>query len=247
MTRTDRIALLISILAVLAAFLVTDRVFERMAHIEDEMAYAWQAQAISHGYLTLPSPPNPKSFLVPFVVDYNGQRFGKYPIGWPVILALGERLGIPYLINPILAGLGVWLTYQLGKRLFSETVALLAAGLTATSPFFLLNSGSLLNHPLGLVLTIIFTLSWLDAFHNPGFSPRWLPALAAGAILGLLALTRPLTAVCVALPFAIPGLVSAGAWQPGHTPQPDPVWHHCAGYQPVALRLAICGHRQPHP
>jgi hypothetical protein len=207
MSRTDRIALLISCLAVLAAFIVTDRVFERMAHIEDEMAYVWQAQAISHGYLTLPSPPFPKSFLVPFVVDYNGQRFGKYPIGWPVILALGERLGIPYLINPILAGLGVWLTYLLGKRLFGETVALLAAGLTATSPFFLLNSGSLLNHPLGLVLTILFTLSWLDAFHNSEFSPRWLPALAAGATLGLLALTRPLTAVCVALPFTIPGLI----------------------------------------
>ena len=207
MTRTDRIALLISFVAVLAAYLVTDRVFERMAHIEDEMAYVWQAQAISRGYLTLPSPPLPKSFLVPFVVDYNGQRFGKYPIGWPVVLALGERLGMRYLVNPILAGLGVWLTYQLGKRLFGATVALLAAGLTVSSPFFLMNSGSLLNHPLGLVLTIIITLGWLDAFHTPGISKRWLPALAAGASLGLLALTRPLTAVCVGLPFTIHGLI----------------------------------------
>ena len=171
------------------------------------MAYVWQAQAISHGYLTLPSPALPKSFLVPFVVDYHGQRFGKYPLGWPVVLALGERLGVPYLVNPILAGLGVWLTYQLGKRLFGATVALLAAGLTVSSPFFLLNSGSLLNHPLGLVLTIIFALGWLDAFHTPGISKRWLPALAAGAALGLLALTRPLTAVCVGLPFAIHGLI----------------------------------------
>ena len=207
MTRTDRIALLISFVAVLAAYIVTDRVFERMAHIEDEMAYVWQAQAISRGYLTLPSPPMPKSFLVPFVVDYNGQRFGKYPIGWPVVLALGERLGAPYLVNPILAGLGVWLTYQLGKRLFGATVALLAAGLTVSSPFFLLNSGSLLNHPLGLLLTIIFALGWLDAFSTPGISRRWLPALAAGASLGLLALTRPLTAVCVGLPFGIHGLI----------------------------------------
>ena len=207
MTRSDRIALIISFVAVVAAFIVTDRVFERMAHIEDEMAYVWQAEAISHGYLTLPSPALPKSFLVPFVVDYHGQRFGKYPPGWPVVLALGERLGAPYLVNPILAGLGAWLTYQLGKRLFGATVALLAAGLTVTSPFFLLNSGSLLNHPLGLVLTITFALGWLDAFHTPGISKRWLPALAAGATLGLLALTRPLTAVCVGLPFAIHGLI----------------------------------------
>ncbi len=207
MKRTDRIALLFSLLAVLAAYIVADRIFERMAHIEDEMAYVWQSQAISRGYLTLPSPPLPKSFLVPFVVDYNGLRFGKYPIGWPVVLAAGERLGVPYLVNPLLAGLGVWLTYQLGKRLFGGTVALLAAGLTLVSPFFLLNSGSLLTHPLGLVLTIIFALGWLDAFNTPGITRRWLPALAAGGALGLLALTRPLTAVAVALPFGIHGLV----------------------------------------
>ncbi|HSG20770.1 MAG TPA: hypothetical protein VLA31_08385, partial [Burkholderiaceae bacterium] len=76
MSRLDRLAFLISLLGVLLAVLVTERVFERMAHLEDEMAYVWQAQAISRGYLSLPSPPEPHSFLVPFVVDYNGQRFG---------------------------------------------------------------------------------------------------------------------------------------------------------------------------
>jgi hypothetical protein len=50
-----------------------------MAHIEDEMAYVWQAQAIASGHLTIASPPIPKSFLIPFVIDYAGQRFGKYP------------------------------------------------------------------------------------------------------------------------------------------------------------------------
>ena len=73
---------------------VADRVFERMAHIEDEMAYVWQAQAIAGGHLTLPLRRQTKSFLVPFVVDYNGQRFGKYPLGWPAMLALGVRLGV---------------------------------------------------------------------------------------------------------------------------------------------------------
>jgi len=33
-----------------------------MAHIEDEMAYLWQAQAIAGGKLTLPSPPGANSF-----------------------------------------------------------------------------------------------------------------------------------------------------------------------------------------
>jgi 4-amino-4-deoxy-L-arabinose transferase-like glycosyltransferase len=207
MTRPDRIAVLLSLLAILAAYWVHDRVFERMAHIEDEMAYVWQAQAIAGGRLTLPSPPEPKSFLVPFVIDYQGQRFGKYPLGWPATLALGEYLGRRYLVNPLLAGFAVWLTYLLGKRLFGETVGLLAALLTLTSPFFLLNSGSLLSHPLGLVLSTMFALAWLDAFCDPGSRRPWLATLAAAGSLGLLVLSRPLTAVSIALPFALHGAV----------------------------------------
>jgi 4-amino-4-deoxy-L-arabinose transferase-like glycosyltransferase len=214
MTRSDRLALLLSLLAVVAAYWGHDRVFERMAHIEDEMAYVWQAQAIAGGHLTLPSPPDTKSFLVPFVIDYQGQRFGKYPLGWPATLALGEFFGFRHLVNPLLAGFAVWLTYLLGKRLFGETVGLLAAGLTLTSPFFLLNSGSLLSHPLGLVLSTMFVLAWLDAFCNKDPARPWLATFAAAASIGLLVLTRPLTAVSIALPFGLHGvyLLLRGDW-----------------------------------
>jgi len=206
MTRSDRIALILSLLAVLAGYLVHDRVFERLGHIEDEMAYVWQAQVIAGGHISVPSPPEPKSFLYPFVVDSNGQRFGKYPLGWPVVLAFGELLGIRFLVNPLLAGFGVWLTYRLGKRVFGEVVGLLAAGLTLTSPFFLMNSGSLLSHPFGLVLSTAFVLAWLDAFCETGVTRRWLPTIVAGSTLGMLALTRPLTAVAVGLPFVLHGV-----------------------------------------
>lgn len=211
MSLTDRIAILLSLLAVMASFLVHDRIFERMAHLEDEMAYVWQAQALAGGYIKLPAPPGDNSFLVPFVVDYHGERFGKYPLGWPLVLTLGELSGLRYLVNPMLAGLGVWLTYLLGKRLFSEMVGMLAASLTLTSPFFLLNSGSLLSHPLGLVLSAGFALAWLQAFGNHGDDAksnngRWKPAAAAGLCLGVLIATRPFSAAAVAFPFAIHGL-----------------------------------------
>jgi len=214
MSHTGRAALILSLLAVLVSFWVTDRVFEQMAHLEDEMAYLWQAQAIAGGRLTLPSPPEHPSFLVPFVIDYNGQRFGKYPLGWPVVLAIGVWLGARSLVNPLLAGFGVWLTYQLGKRTFGKTTGLLAAGLTLTSPFFLVNSGSLLSHPLGLVLSAGFAMAWLDAFSDQHYPRPWLPATAAGMTLGVLALTRPLTAVAVALPFGLHGLylLVRGSW-----------------------------------
>ncbi len=205
MRPADKIALALSLLGVLVSYLVADRVFERMAHIEDEMAFVWQAQVIAEGQLTVPSPEQSKHFLVPFVIDYNGQRFGKYPLGWPVLLSFGERLGLRAWINPLLGGAAVWLTYLLGKRVFSEMVGLLAAALTATSPFFLMNSGSLLSHPFGLVLSAAFALAWLDNFGEAA-PRRWTPTLAAAFALGLLFLTRPYTAVAVAAPFGLHAL-----------------------------------------
>lgn len=211
MSRADRIALLLSLIAVIATYWVAVRVFESMAHIEDEVAYVWQAQAIARGHLTLPSPPHEKSFLIPFVVDHNGQRFGKYPLGWPAMLAVGIYFGVRPLVNALLAGFAVWLTYRLGKRIFSETVGLLAAGLTLTSPFFLMNSGSLLSHPFGLFLSAAFALTWLDAWDShraaqmPSYWP-WLATVTAALTLSVLILTRPLTAVGLMLPFAVHGL-----------------------------------------
>src|SRR3990172_408145 len=186
MSRPDRLALLFSLLAVLVTYLVTKRIFEGIPHIEDEIAYVWQAEAIAGGELTVPSPVDPKSFLVPFVVDFQGQRFGKYPLGWPVLLAIGVRFGVRSLVNPLLAGLGVWLTYRLGKKIWGETVGLLAAGLTLTSPFFLMNSGSLLSHPFGLVLSLAFTLAWLDTFSPGVVPPRWILPVTAGFSLRVL-------------------------------------------------------------
>jgi len=207
MSRADKIAFIISILAVFAAAWISFNIFEGIPHLEDEFAYVWQAKVIARGELTVPSPPEYKSFLVPFVVDHDGQRFGKYPLGWPAMLSLGELIGLRWLVNPLLAGLAVWLTYRLGAKILGEAVGVLAATLTAASPFFLMNSGALLSHPWGLVLSTGFALSWLDATQEEGLVPSWLPTLTAGFSLGMLALSRPFTAVGIAIPFGIHGLI----------------------------------------
>lgn len=235
----DRLAMLLSLVTILAAYWMADRVYERMAHFEDEMAYVWQAQAISGGDLALPSPPNPKTFLTPFVIDYHGLRFGKYPPGWPTVLALGFLSGLQDWVNPFLAGLGIWLLYLLAKRLTTPAIGLLAVILMLASPMFWLLSGSMLSHAWSLVLTLGFVLAWIDTFNqkadpgppsrpaeprragdDPGEiknladssefvakgPPIWLTVLVAGLSLGVLALTRPMDAVGVALPFFVHGL-----------------------------------------
>jgi hypothetical protein len=213
----DWIALLLSVLAVAASALVTGQVYNAMPHLEDEIAYVWQARLAAEGKLTLPSPAHADSFLVPFVIDHNGVRFGKYPPGWPAMLSLGVRAGLRDWVNPLLAGLAVWLIYRLGQKIFGETVGLLAAGLTVVSPFFLINTGSLLSHPWGLVLATAFALFWLDVFWDKqGNSSRWrwLMVVTMAMVLGMLVLSRPYTAVGLVLPFAVHGLylLIRGSW-----------------------------------
>ena len=216
----DWLALVIALATVFATYYVSDRIYERMAHFEDEMAYIWQAQAIAGGELVLPSPPNPKSFLTPFVIDYKGIRFSKYPPGWPTALAMGFFTGLEDWVNPLLAGLGIWLLYRLAKRITTGPIGLLTILLMLISPMFWLLSGSMLSHAWSLALTLGFVLAWLDTFNhgvhgeikNSVFSvvrvpPKWLTILVAGLSLGVLVLTRPMNAVGVALPFFIHGLV----------------------------------------
>jgi len=206
---TPVVALVIAAGACLAAAWASQSVFERIPHLEDEFANLWEAQVMADGQIAQPSPSFPRSFMVPFVVDYEGLRFGKYPPGWPALLSLGVLLGAPWLVNALLAGASAWLTYRLGSRLAGPGVGLLASLLVATSPMFLLLSASLMSHALSVFLTLALTLGWLDgvlADRTLPRLPRALPIAVAGLSLGLLALTRPLTAVCVGLPFGVHGL-----------------------------------------
>ena len=159
--RANLCAAALSLLTVVLTAQIATRIFENMLQLIDEVAYLWQAKAIAGGALILPSPAVTSSseqgggFSIPFVIDYQGQRFGKYPLGWPMLLALGLRLGLRDWLNPALAGLAVWLIYRLGTKLAGPGVGLLAALLALTSPLFLVNASLLLAHPWALVLTLV--------------------------------------------------------------------------------------------
>jgi hypothetical protein len=102
----------------LAAFIIITVLFsqisEHVPHSEDEVAYIFQAKVFAQTRLAAPTPPYADAFWTPFVVDYEGQRFGKYPIGWPLLLSLGFRLGAPWLVNTLLATLTLALIAHLG-------------------------------------------------------------------------------------------------------------------------------------
>jgi hypothetical protein len=206
LTLTDRLVILICIAVFFGTLSISYKVFDQMPHLEDEYAYVWQAEVAARGEIFRPVPECPRCFLVPFVIDHNGHRFGKYPLPWPVLLSFGINLGARELVNPLLAGACIWLLYTLIRKLRGRRTGLISAVLMASSPFFLILSSTLLSHVFSLFLALVFFNSWFDALSEDRKVPLWLQTCVGGLSMGLLTLSRPLTALGVIIPFAFHGL-----------------------------------------
>jgi len=195
-----RLALLLAACVLLTAA-VTWGVYDAIPHLEDEHAQLFQAKVFASGRITAPLEGPALSFSIPFTLVRGGQAFSKYPPGFALLLAPGALLGQPWLMNVLMAALGILGVYALGRDLFGEPEGLLAAGLGVISPMFVMLAGTLLPHTAELALLIWFSWAFFRARRMEGESAR-LYALAAGGLVGLALTVRPLTAAAVGLPFA---------------------------------------------
>jgi hypothetical protein len=177
---------------------ISDRVFERLPHLEDEVAYLWQAKLLARGRTVIASPEPHQAFWQPFIVDYQGNRFGKYTLGWPLILSLGVLIGQPWLVNALLSGLSVFLVYRLGLEIFDPDVGVIAAALMTFSPMALLLSGTLMGHTAALFTTLLFMYAYWRIEQG---KYRLLWGITAGVALGFCIIDRPLAGLALAAPF----------------------------------------------
>ena len=200
--RSSILVLLLAFFAFAMSAILSRTVFERLPHLEDEVAYLYQARVFAAGEVVAPIPEPRRAFWQPFVVDYDatGARFGKYTPGWPAILSIGLLLGQGWLVSAWLAALSVVLLYRLAAEIFGVPTGLFAAALMAFSPAALLLNASLMGHTASLFCALVFIYAcWRIERGRLAF--RW--GLVGGTALGLLVITRPLTALAIALPWII--------------------------------------------
>ncbi len=182
---------------------ISRSVFERLPHLEDEVAYLYQAKTYAGGQLVVDVPEPRRAYWQPFVVDYSasGQRFSKYSPGWPLLLAVGVLLGQPWVINAFFAGLTVALTYRLGREIFNPDTGVVAAALTAISPMALLLNATLMGHTTALTFVTLFMYAYWRMEKGRSHALRW--GALAGLALGVVVINRPLTAIGIGTPFIL--------------------------------------------
>jgi hypothetical protein len=169
-----------------------------IAWIHDEASYLLQADILARGRWTLPSPAIPEFFEQPHVLVVPALA-SKYPPGHALLLTLGSLVGFPPLVPLVLTGVSAALVFALGRRVANAWVGLIAWWLWLTAPIVLRFQPSYLSQ---VTTGMLWLAAWwwlLDWRETRGRKPFLLLAAA----IGWCAITRPLTALVLALPIGI--------------------------------------------
>ena len=194
-------AWILSVTIVLAIFS-----YERHPHVPDEVGYLFHARYFAEGKLSVPAPPLLEAFET-YLYDCNKERcISPVPPGWPAVLALGTILGVPWLVNPVLAALGVLLSFLVVKLLYDRGTARLTVLLMAASPWYLFMGMNLMTHMLSLIYALVAVYAVLRLRREQHVV--W--AIIAGIAIGLVSLTRPLEGLIVAVVIGLATLLIRG-------------------------------------
>jgi hypothetical protein len=162
----------------------------------DEYSVVLQSKLFAHGLLRAPAPLHTDWLGVDHVLVTDWVR-SKYTPGMPALLAIGERFGAPWLVNPLLAVATLLVVWPVIRRALGETAAIVGLLTLGFAPLFAFHAASFFSHTAaGFFLAVAFAAvaAWLEE-GNRGVragSAGWL--VLCGAALGCCFLVRPFDA-----------------------------------------------------
>jgi len=196
---TAAVVLLLATSATALSGWVAGEVLEGLPHVPDSVTYLLQAGWLTEGGLWSEASAFQHHLKVPYTYLESGRWLAHYPPAWPLILAAGLVLGIPWMVAPFLGGIFIVLLYLTGRELDGPLLGIAAATLGLLSPMARLMFGSMLAH--GASATLLLASLWLLLVAQR--SGRWVVAAASGIALGGVFGMRPLTAAAAAIPLGV--------------------------------------------
>jgi hypothetical protein len=186
--------LVVSATFLLSALLVYFVLTQRFPISGDDYSYLYQAKLFASGKLYAEDPLYDPA--LPFydcvetycLRDNQGRRFSKYPPGWPALLALGVKLRVPWLVDPLLGALLMFLMLEYTERRMGKELVKVTCLLLMLCFFFCYYAASFRPHIATAVFVFTAFLLYDVAQRRPERSK--LRLFAAGALLGYSAMMR---------------------------------------------------------
>src|SRR6266853_2947283 len=185
---------LFSLVLFLEALVIAFALMERFPPSGDDYSYLYQAKLFASGELyaqdALYDGANPLHDCVgtSCIADNHGRRFSKYPPGWPAFLALGALTGTPWLIDPILGAILVFLILRYVGQRMGENLVNVAGTLLILCLFVCYYTASLRAHIACALFVFAAFLAYDASQQRPQCSRLLL--FGAGALLGYSAMIR---------------------------------------------------------
>lgn len=207
-----RFRLAVAGIVLLQSLLIYVAVAQRFPTSGDDYSYLYQARLFADGKLYAQDPlydyRNPVQQCIANIClrDENGRRFSKYAPGWSAVLSIGVGLKAPWLVQPLLAALLVFLILGYLER---KGAAPWAGGILLMACAFYSYYGASYRPHLATALCIFAAfLAYERVRHEPQHH-RASIALT-GALLGLSALMRYVDWVPLGL------WIAYGLWRGNH-------------------------------
>ncbi|MSO79932.1 MAG: hypothetical protein EXQ79_10060 [Acidimicrobiia bacterium] len=212
--------LVLTAIAIAVSIIVRHEVFAAFSWNRDEPVYLWQARLLREGQFTAPAGGAPEFFRPWLAGLRDGAFFSQYTPGWPIMLAAADFVfGSPGIAVALAAGLVIPATYAFALELgFERRVALVSAAVMTASPILIVQSGLYLGYLFSLGVGLWFGVALLAGVRRSSVGLLGL----AGALVGLIFLTRPFDAALWMLAFGayllitrwseVRSLVRSGLW-----------------------------------
>ncbi|WP_163865384.1 ArnT family glycosyltransferase [Myxococcus eversor] len=218
-----RSVLLAGVLGTLVPLAIQASVLGYTPVTDDEASYRFAAELLSSFRLWVPSPPMKLFFDNGFLIN-DGKMYSQYFLGWPFLLAFGVKLGVPWLVNPVLSGATAIALFLVARGWWGSAWGRVAVLLYLVSPMTMIGAATLMSHTAA-----IFALAWMLYFvqrFDTGAS-AWVAFLFCLAFW-----TRPAVAVGLGGPLLV--MWGLRAWRQGGAAR----WRHALSFVVVAIPLA---------
>ena len=165
----------------------------------DDQSYVIQMQMLARGKLWMPEHPC-ADFFDTFHVLVKPKYASAYFPGTALVYVPLIWLHLPVWIGPVLvAGAILGLTYAMVAEMADGVAGAIAALLVLSTNWFRMLSILVYGQTIPMLLGLLMLWAWMR--WREAQKSKW--ALLIGAFSGLMAITRPVDAICYALPIAV--------------------------------------------